>query len=63
MWTDWQVSGKLECLHSEEGNVGQSCFSSTDDDIESVYSYFCESVPKNNTVIFQNTMRITQNEK
>lgn len=42
--------------------MGQSYFSSTDDDIQSVYSYFCESVPKNNTVIFQNTMRITQND-
>jgi hypothetical protein len=48
-------SGKLESLHSE-GNVGQSNFSSTDDDIQSVYSYFCQSVPKNNT------MRITQND-
>jgi hypothetical protein len=36
MLTDWQVSGKLENLHSEEGNMRQSNCSSTDDDIQSV---------------------------
>ena len=40
MLTDRQVSGKLESLHSEEGNVRQSNFSSTADDIQSVLFLF-----------------------
>ncbi len=32
------------------------------DDIESVYSFLCENVPKSSKVIFQNTMRTAQSE-
>ncbi len=32
------------------------------DDIESVYTFLCENVPKSSKVIFQNTMRTAQSE-
>ena len=32
------------------------------DDIESVYAFVCENVPKSSKVILQNTMRTAQNE-
>lgn len=32
------------------------------DDIESVYTFFCENVPKSSKVILQNTMRTAQSE-
>lgn len=32
------------------------------DDIESVYAFLCENVPKSNKVILQNTMRTAQSE-
>lgn len=33
-----------------------------DDDIESVYAFVCENVPKSSKVILQNTMRTAQRE-
>lgn len=47
----------------EEGNCRLHVNSSTFDvDLESVYSYYCETLPKGNKVVVQNTMRINQND-
>lgn len=42
--------------------MGQNESSSLDADVESVYSFYCESVGKDKTVIFQNTIQSMQNE-
>lgn len=50
-------------LHLEEGDgrhISSTSFDS--DDIESVYAFFCENIPKSSKVILQNTMRTAQSE-
>lgn len=50
-------------LHLEEGDGRHMNSTSFDsDDIESVYAFVCENVPKSSKVILQNTMRTPQNE-
>ncbi|KAK0137889.1 Retrovirus-related Pol polyprotein from transposon 297 [Merluccius polli] len=57
------VSGKLKSLHSEEGSGRHlSLPSNLDNDIESVYLYFCETLPKSSKVIMQKTMRTAQSD-
>lgn len=47
----------------EEGNEGLFSTTSIDsDDIESVYSYLCETLPKSRKVVVQNTMRTAQSD-
>lgn len=42
--------------------MGQNESSSLDTDAESIYSFYCESVSKDKTVIFQNTIQSMQND-
>ena len=50
-------------LHSgEDSGRHLSLPSGLNDDIESVYSYLCETLPKSSRVVMQNTMRVTQSD-
>lgn len=42
--------------------MGQNESSSLDNDAESIYSFYCESVSKDKTVIFENTIQSMQND-
>lgn len=50
------ISGKLDGLHVERGGVGLD--NSLNDDLQSVYKLACESLPRDVTVILQNTQHL-----
>lgn len=54
------ATGKLDSSLRTEDDVGLCSNSPGETDIESVYSFFCESVGKTKTVIFQNSMQVDQ---
>lgn len=51
---------KTSQLPSTEDGVGLCSNSFGETDIESVYSFFCDSIDKTKTVIFQKSMQVIQ---
>lgn len=54
MLTDKETSPPLGGGHNDSSSLNV--------DVESVYSFYCESVSKDKTVIFQNTIQSMQND-